>query len=97
MAASQFPSWQLDDIPCARRDPEIWFPDHAVGARKAKELCAGCPSKTPCLAFAVRHNITDGVFGGASPNERRILVTRAGTGGMANADRSRRVAPRKVA
>ena len=40
---------------------------------RIKALCAGCPSRVECLNFAVRNNITFGVYGGLSGKERRSL------------------------
>jgi hypothetical protein len=41
---------------------------------RAKEICKGCPVKDECLAFALRHRIIDGTWGGMSAKERERLV-----------------------
>jgi WhiB family redox-sensing transcriptional regulator len=43
------------------------------GAREteARAMCAGCPSRQPCLEFAVALAIPWGVWGGLSEDERR--------------------------
>lgn len=40
---------------------------------RIKALCAGCPSRTECLDFAVRNGITSGVYGGLTSKERKSL------------------------
>jgi hypothetical protein len=59
-----------------RRDD--WFPASGRGAAeataRAKVICRSCLCQAECLAFAIREGITDGLWGGASPGERRKLV-----------------------
>ena len=42
----------------------------------AKAFCRSCPSKVPCLAFALEARQELGVWGGTSPEERRVLLGR---------------------
>jgi WhiB family redox-sensing transcriptional regulator len=58
---------------CAQADPEAWFPDKGESTRLAKAICAGCPVRVPCLAYALDHNERFGVWGGLSERERREL------------------------
>ena len=43
---------------------------------KAKQMCAGCPVRTECLAEALDNQIEWGVWGGMTERERRALVRR---------------------
>lgn len=62
---------------CRGEDPELFFPvggDGAALARvaAAKAVCAGCPVRAECLAFALVA-ISDGVAGGLTAEERAQL------------------------
>ena len=56
-------------------DPDLFFPlgelDTEVAA--AKTICARCPAISECLDWALRTGEPDGVWGGATPLERRRL------------------------
>jgi len=65
-------SWRLGAA-CAEVDPELWFPERGDGAEVAKRICAGCPVRAQCLAFALQTNEGIGVWGGVSGRERRAL------------------------
>lgn len=41
--------------------------------RKAKAVCATCPVKSECLAYALDAQQWDGIWGGMTPTERREL------------------------
>lgn len=43
---------------------------------KAKQVCAGCPVRTECLAEALDNRIEWGVWGGLTERERRALLRR---------------------
>jgi WhiB family redox-sensing transcriptional regulator len=74
---------------CRDHDPELFFP---VGtgepARRqtdrARSVCLGCPVRAACANWALDAGIEEGVWGGHSPAERRLLrrplnARRAGT------------------
>ena len=63
--------WEFDGACSGHPSPEWWFPPKGHRATQAKALCAGCPVRCECLAFAVREHITEGVWGGLLPSERR--------------------------
>ncbi|MEX1279755.1 MAG: WhiB family transcriptional regulator [Acidimicrobiia bacterium] len=50
--------------------------DDFAGMKAAKEVCADCPVKEPCLEFAVLTNQSLGIWGGTTPNERRQIRRR---------------------
>lgn len=67
----------VDEAPCSEVDPEIFFPgqgEHAQAA-KAKAICGGCPSRRPCLEYALGTPQAEdwGIWGGTAESERRIL------------------------
>ena len=45
---------------------------------EAKRICRACPAQAACLAWAIEHGITSGVWGGTSEDERRVLRRPAG-------------------
>ena len=59
---------------CADRDPSIFFPSDGVGVERAKKLCEGCPSQSPCLEYALANRVEHGVWGGASERQRRRIL-----------------------
>lgn len=70
-----------DRAACRDKDPELWFPVSAIGpdllkAKRAKEVCDGCPVRDFCLAFALDARIDHGIWGGLDEDERRVLVGR---------------------
>jgi len=64
-----------DQAACADA-PDVDFfvtPDDAVGAARAKALCASCPVADDCLAFSIETNQNEGIWGGTTPPERAKL------------------------
>ncbi|MFG3349545.1 WhiB family transcriptional regulator [Streptomyces sp. NPDC048018] len=77
------PDWR-HQADCRRRkgiDPDLWFPDgttgkHAIQADEAKAFCRECPVAMTCALFAIaRRQISDGVYGGLS-YEQRLRISR---------------------
>ena len=71
------PTWR-DVGHCRDKDPNLFYPlgrgRTALGqAEVAKAYCYGCPSREPCLDFALASNQLLGIWGGTSPEERRLL------------------------
>ena len=62
--------------PCAA-DPDLFFADTAETDAAAKAICAGCPFRAPCLAWALTMRLPYGVAGGLSATERRQSGPRA--------------------
>ncbi len=71
------------DALCAEIDPELWFPSMEngrvqssyVAANYAKSVCARCPLITQCLLTAIHNKEEYGIWGGATPNERKNIRT----------------------
>jgi WhiB family transcriptional regulator, redox-sensing transcriptional regulator len=67
---------------CRDKDPNLFFPLGRGRAsidqvEVAKAYCRTCPSREPCLAYALDSAQLLGVWGGTSPEERRVLLGRA--------------------
>jgi hypothetical protein len=78
---------------CAGVSPEVFHPEAGRPPNWALGLCAACPSRLPCLAFALRTEPTDqrhGWYGGLGPAERGRLAAHAGltTARQATTDRA---------
>jgi WhiB family redox-sensing transcriptional regulator len=58
---------------CAQVDPELWFPEKGGSTRAAKALCARCPVRPECLAYALTHDERFGIWGGTSERDRRRM------------------------
>lgn len=68
-------AWMADGV-CRSVGGELWFPekgDH-YSASKARAICQDCPSKQPCLEYAMSRNERFGIWGGASERDRRKLA-----------------------
>src|SRR6202050_3231570 len=79
-APSGTPDWR-DHAACRDSDPELFFPLGTAGPallqqERAKQVCAGCQVRTPCLEWALASGQEAGVWGGASEDERRALRRR---------------------
>ena len=64
---------------CRGVNPDLFFP---VGLRggvaveqydAARRVCAACPVAGPCLEYALLYSLNEGVWGGASPDDRRAI------------------------
>ncbi len=67
-------------------DPEWFFPVAETGpsAREvaaAKAVCARCPVAAQCLDWAIRAGEPAGIWGGTTPEERRLSRSRTARAG----------------
>ncbi len=55
-----------------------FFPDKedVGGIAKAKAVCASCPVASECLTWAIETNQGEGIWGGHTPRERRVIRRR---------------------
>jgi WhiB family redox-sensing transcriptional regulator len=67
------PSFMDGSQLCAQVDPEIFHPDLGRNGGDARAVCAACPLREACLAYALEHDERYGVWGGTSPQERRAM------------------------
>jgi hypothetical protein len=58
---------------CATVDPELWFPPPGARATAAKRICAGCPVRAECLAFALAVAPQYGIWAGLNTTELDAL------------------------
>jgi WhiB family transcriptional regulator, redox-sensing transcriptional regulator len=73
---------------CRDADPDLFFPVGTSGPAlvqmaEAKRICLTCPVQTPCLAWALDHDVTDGVWGATTEDERRVILRQHRTVGRA--------------
>ncbi|MDQ1506493.1 MAG: WhiB family transcriptional regulator, redox-sensing transcriptional regulator [Actinomycetota bacterium] len=64
---------------CRDSDPNLFYPvgrgrDALEQIEEAKAICRTCPSREPCLEFAVTFRQVLGIWGGTSAEERRQVV-----------------------
>jgi WhiB family redox-sensing transcriptional regulator len=63
---------------CSAADPELFFPISSAGPAmghlaQAKAICARCEIQQQCLDYAVSTGPIQGVWGGMTEHERRLL------------------------
>ncbi len=60
---------------CLDTATELWFPEgwESTIRDEARAICAGCPVAHECLDYAVANRIEDGIWGGRTARERRLL------------------------
>jgi WhiB family transcriptional regulator, redox-sensing transcriptional regulator len=71
--------WSL--AACQHADPDLFFPISAAGPARAqlvgaKAVCARCPVRRDCLHYALAADPVQGVWGGLTEEERRLLRQR---------------------
>ena len=71
------PSWRRRAA-CRHVDTELFFPigrgsRAMTETQQAKAICARCPVRQPCLAYALATGQAYGIWGGYDEEERRVL------------------------
>jgi WhiB family redox-sensing transcriptional regulator len=70
------PGW-WDDALCAgtaKTGESPMFPvDFRDQRSVAAHVCNGCPAAGPCLQYALDHRIEDGIWGGRTEKDRRVM------------------------
>ena len=61
---------------CRGTDLEVFFPGRGESAESARQICARCPVRQPCLDYAISHGIVGGIWGGLAERDRRPLRSR---------------------
>jgi WhiB family redox-sensing transcriptional regulator len=69
-------SWE-ERARCGEYDPEIFFDPTARAERRAKSICAQCPVRLDCLAYALSVRAEFGVWGGLNGKERSSVLRRS--------------------
>lgn len=73
-------AWR-DHAACHDADPDLFFPVGETGPAlddiaAAKRICNGCPVQSPCLEYGISHSFDNGIWGGHTADERRLLRRR---------------------
>jgi WhiB family redox-sensing transcriptional regulator len=68
---------------------DLFFPERGESAEPARQVCAACPVRQPCLDYAITNRISHGIWGGLTERERRAL--RSGWVRSSRRDRDRAV------
>lgn len=63
----------VDDAACVEHPEADFFPAGGVPTPEVVAICASCLVRVECLAWAIEHHVTDGIWGGASARERAQL------------------------
>ncbi len=78
-----FWSWRLHAA-CRGVDTELFYSrederrlTRAAREQAAKAICATCPVKTPCAAYALQHHERYGIWGGLTESERAYWWSQA--------------------
>jgi WhiB family redox-sensing transcriptional regulator len=64
--------WMSDAL-CAEVATDMFFPEHGDKSVEARKICAACPVKTPCLAYAVAERGLEGIWGGTTASDRDAI------------------------
>ncbi len=72
-APARFVARWREQAACCGTDLDVFFPEHGESARPARQVCAACQVRKPCLEYALSNRITHGVWGGVTVRERRPL------------------------
>lgn len=72
---------EIGGVGC-QENMDVFFPETGDfrEIREAKSICRACPLIDLCGEYAIRFNVTDGIWGGLTPTERKRERVRATTG-----------------
>jgi len=74
-AMSALGGWR-DRAACRGTDLAVFFPGRGESAEPARQICARCPVRQPCLDYALSHGIVHGIWSGLAERDRRAPRTR---------------------
>lgn len=61
-------------------DKDLFFPDSNLQLEqrlpRLLELCGSCIHEAECRAYAIKHQIRDGIWGGTTPIQRKALLVK---------------------
>jgi WhiB family redox-sensing transcriptional regulator len=77
---------------CRGTDLNLFFPERGESAGPARQVCAACPVRQPCLDYAISNRIVYGIWGGLTERERRALRSRWVRASRQDRDRAIRAA-----
>lgn len=72
-------SWRSEAACRHDADPSRWFSGYPEAIALARATCFGCPVRPDCLCSQLSYEkqvgyVTDGMFGGRTPHERRVIL-----------------------
>lgn len=72
---------KLREPKCADlEDKDLFFPESNLQLEqrlpRLLSLCGSCIHQAECQAYAIKHEIRDGVWGGTTPNQRKALLVK---------------------
>jgi WhiB family redox-sensing transcriptional regulator len=59
---------------CRGVDPDLFFPGPDGDAREAMRICAGCAVQAECAEWALDMQLSFGIWGGLTEQDRRRLL-----------------------
>lgn len=59
---------------CPQTDSEAFFPPKGGATAPARRVCMRCMVRATCLEYALRYQVSDGIWGGKSPEQRRKIL-----------------------
>jgi WhiB family redox-sensing transcriptional regulator len=59
---------------CAAIPTRRFFPSEAESSAEAIAVCKQCPVSSECLAYALKHLVVNGIWGGTTEPERRRML-----------------------
>jgi WhiB family redox-sensing transcriptional regulator len=65
-------SW-FEYAACKDMDTDDFFPEKGQNIGDLRKVCESCPVRGRCLEYAIKHNLTDGLWGGYSPSQRETI------------------------
>jgi Transcription factor WhiB len=72
-APARFAARWRQQAACHGTDLNLFYPERGQSAGPARQVCAMCPVRQPCLEYALSNRITSGIWGGLTERERRPL------------------------
>ncbi len=67
-------AWMLDGA-CRGLDPGLFYSEKGMNKPvNALAVCKSCSVKDQCLAYALKHRETRGVWGGTTPGQRKVMA-----------------------
>ena len=91
-APARFAARWRDLAACRGAALNLFFPERGESAGPARQVCAACPVRQPCLDYAISNRIVYGIWGGLTERERRALRSRWVSASRQDRDRAIRAA-----
>jgi WhiB family redox-sensing transcriptional regulator len=72
-APARFAARWRQQAACHGTDLNLFYLERGQTAEPARQVCARCPVRQPCLEYVLSNRITSGIWGGLTERERRPL------------------------